>query len=81
HNFLGAWDIVSASIKAIVFGALVAIIGSSWGLSTTGGAKGVGTSTTAAVVTALLAVFVSNFFLSGLMFQGLGSAMSQGVGQ
>ncbi|MEB3274206.1 MAG: MlaE family lipid ABC transporter permease subunit [Prochlorothrix sp.] len=81
QNFLGAWDIVSASIKAIVFGALVAIIGSSWGLSTTGGAKGVGTSTTAAVVTALLAVFVSNFFLSGLMFQGLGSAMSQGVGQ
>ncbi|MGA1264029.1 MAG: MlaE family lipid ABC transporter permease subunit [Prochlorothrix sp.] len=81
QNFLGPWDIISAVIKAIVFGALIAVIGSSWGLSTSGGAKGVGTSTTAAVVTALLAVFISNFFLSGLMFQGLGSAISQGVGQ
>ena len=60
---------------AFVFGILIAVIGSSWGLTTTGGAKGVGQSTTTAVVTALLAIFISNFFLSWLMFQGTGSAV------
>lgn len=72
QNFLSISDFTSAIIKSIVFGALIAIIGSSWGLTTTGGAKGVGQSTTTAVVTALLAIFVSNFFLSWLLFQGLG---------
>lgn len=67
--FLATSDLVSAAIKALVFGVLIAIIGSSWGLTTTGGAKGVGQSTTTAVVTALLAIFISNFFLSWLMFQ------------
>lgn len=67
--FMGVWDLVSAMIKALVFGGLIAIIGSSWGLTTTGGAKGVGQSTTTAVVTALLAIFITNFFLSWLMFQ------------
>jgi phospholipid/cholesterol/gamma-HCH transport system permease protein len=77
-NFLGLWDLVSAMLKAVVFGALIAIIGCSWGLTTTGGAKGVGQSTTTAVVTALLAIFMANFLLSWLMFQGAGSAF-QGV--
>ncbi|HBB36258.1 MAG TPA: ABC transporter permease [Cyanobacteria bacterium UBA8803] len=75
RNFLEVWDLCSAAIKAVVFGALIAIIGCSWGLTTTGGAKGVGKSTTTAVVTALLAIFISNFFLSWLMFQGTGSAV------
>jgi phospholipid/cholesterol/gamma-HCH transport system permease protein len=74
RNLLGIWDLCSAAIKAAFFGASIAIIGCSWGLTTTGGAKGVGQSTTAAVVTALLAIFISNFFLSWLMFQGTGSA-------
>ena len=69
RNFLDIWDLVSALIKSVVFGALIAVIGSSWGLTTTGGAKGVGQSTTTAVVTALLAIFISNFFLSWLLFQ------------
>ena len=73
QNFLSVSDLTSSIIKSVVFGALIAIIGSSWGLTTTGGAKGVGQSTTTAVVTALLAIFVSNFFLSWLLFQGLGS--------
>ncbi|MCU0566684.1 MAG: MlaE family lipid ABC transporter permease subunit [Oculatellaceae cyanobacterium Prado106] len=77
RNFLNTWDLVSAMIKGGVFGSLIAIIGSSWGLTTTGGAKGVGQSTTTAVVTALLAIFIINFFLSWLMFQGTGSAVLQ----
>jgi phospholipid/cholesterol/gamma-HCH transport system permease protein len=75
QNFLQVWDLCTAIIKSVVFGALVAVIGCSWGLTTTGGAKGVGQSTTTAVVTALLAIFIANFFLSWLMFQGTGSAL------
>jgi phospholipid/cholesterol/gamma-HCH transport system permease protein len=70
RNLLSLWDLISGLVKAGVFGALIAIIGSSWGLTTTGGAKGVGQSTTTAVVTTLLAIFIANFFLSWLMFQG-----------
>lgn len=73
QDLLNVWDVTSAMIKAFVFGALISVIGSSWGLTTTGGAKGVGQSTTTAVVTALLSIFVTNFFLSWLMFQGTGS--------
>lgn len=75
RNFLSLWDIVSAMIKACCFGILIAVIGCSWGLTTTGGAKGVGQSTTTAVVTALLIIFISNFFLSWLMFQGTGGEL------
>ena len=74
QNFLGVWDLVNAMIKGAIFGGLIAVIGCSWGLTTTGGAKGVGESTTTAVVTSLMAIFISNFFLSWAMFQGLGSA-------
>lgn len=79
RNFLSVWDLCSAPIKGFFFGALISIVGSSWGLTTTGGAKGVGQSTTTAVVTSLLAIFISNFFLSWLMFQGTGSAANRGL--
>lgn len=75
QTFMQFWDVISALIKAIVFGGLISVIGCSWGLTTSGGAKGVGQSTTTAVVTSLLAIFVANFFLSWFMFQGLGSAL------
>ncbi|HIK37256.1 MAG: MlaE family lipid ABC transporter permease subunit [Geminocystis sp.] len=74
-NFLQPWDLIAALIKSAVFGALIAVIGCNWGLTTTGGAKGVGQSTTAAVVISLLAIFIANFFLSWLMFQGTGTVI------
>ena len=76
RNFLGIWDLIAAQIKAVVFGVIIATIGCNWGLTTSGGAKGVGESTTAAVVIALISIFVTNFFLSWLMFQGTGSDFS-----
>ncbi|MEB3295380.1 MAG: MlaE family lipid ABC transporter permease subunit [Synechococcales bacterium] len=79
RNFIDVWDLASAPLKAMVFGFLIAIIGTSWGLTTTGGAKGVGQSTTTAVVTSLLAIFISNFFLSWIMFQGAGNAVISGT--
>jgi phospholipid/cholesterol/gamma-HCH transport system permease protein len=78
RRFINLWDLYSAPIKAVVFGLLIAVIGCSWGLTTTGGAKGVGQSTTTAVVTALMSIFIVNFFLSWIMFQGTGSAILQG---
>lgn len=77
QNFLEPWDLISAMVKGFVFGGLIGVIGCSWGLTTTGGAKGVGQSTTTAVVTSLLAIFIFNFFLSWLMFQGIGSGVNQ----
>jgi len=73
RNFIEVSDLFGAIIKSVVFGMAIAIIGCSWGLTTTGGAKGVGQSTTTAVVTAMLAIFTLNFFLSWLIFQGTGT--------
>jgi len=42
---------------------MIAVIGCSWGLTTTGGAMGVGQSTTAAVVTALLTILLLTFLV------------------
>lgn len=79
HSFLDVWDIWNCMIKAAIFGGILAIVGSSWGLTTSGGAKGVGQSTTAAVVTSLVSVFMTNFFLSWIMFQGSGGAALQNL--
>ncbi len=78
--FMMRWDIIAALLKAAVFGGLIAVIGTNWGLRTSGGAKGVGESTTTAVVTALLAIFVSNFILSWLFFSGVSSSLTSRVG-
>jgi phospholipid/cholesterol/gamma-HCH transport system permease protein len=78
QGFLKFWDLCTAPLKGFFFGAMIAVIGCSWGLTTTGGAKGVGQSTTAAVVTSLLAILVGNFFLSWVMFLGTGNAVLQG---
>jgi phospholipid/cholesterol/gamma-HCH transport system permease protein len=75
-SFLSLKDVFSGPIKGLVFGALIAIIGCNWGLTTTGGAKGVGKSTTAAVVTSLLAIFISDFLLTWIIFQGTGAGGS-----
>ena len=52
-----------------VFGAVIATISCGWGQTTTGGAKGVGESTTASVVISLVAIFVVDFFISLTWFQ------------
>ena len=79
QTFISLSDLLNALIKAAVFGALVAVIGSSWGLTTTGGAKGVGQSTTAAVVTTLLSVFCEQFLLVLAYVQGVGSNALQNL--
>ena len=47
---------------------IIAMVGAYQGLSTRGGAAGVGQSTTGAVVLAIILIFISNFVLSFLLF-------------
>lgn len=57
-------DIGTGLLKGLVYGYLVGSIGAYVGYHTTGGAKGVGLSTTRAVVLASVTIFIANFFLS-----------------
>ncbi|MEO1368201.1 MAG: ABC transporter permease, partial [Acidobacteriota bacterium] len=68
YQFMEIGDLTSGLIKAAVFGLLISVIGCAKGYYTSGGAEGVGRSTTAAVVTASIAVLIANFFLTKLMF-------------
>jgi phospholipid/cholesterol/gamma-HCH transport system permease protein len=61
-------DVLKGLLKAFVFAAIIAIVGAYQGLSTRGGAAGVGRSTTFAVVLAIILIFISNFVLSFLLF-------------
>ena len=67
-QFMDLNDLFSGIIKASVFGFLLAVIGCQQGFYTTGGAEGVGRSTTAAVVVASIAILISDFFLTRLLF-------------
>src|SRR5258708_7627072 len=67
-QFMNLTDLLSGLIKAAVFGLLLATIGCQQGFYTTGGAEGVGRSTTAAVVLASIAILIPAFFLTKLLF-------------
>jgi len=67
-QFLDLNDVFSGLIKAGVFGLILSVTGCMKGFFTTGGAEGVGRSTTAAVVMASLVVLVSDFFLTKILF-------------
>jgi phospholipid/cholesterol/gamma-HCH transport system permease protein len=67
-QFMSLNDLFSGMIKASVFGFLLASIGCQQGFYTSGGAEGVGKATTAAVVVASIAILISDFFLTRLLF-------------
>ena len=69
RSFLQLSDLFMVLVKGLIFGAIVAINGCSWGLTTKGGAKEVGESATTAVVTTWVLIFMMDFFLSLLMFE------------
>jgi phospholipid/cholesterol/gamma-HCH transport system permease protein len=68
-SFLNMNDITGGIIKAVFFGMIISIIGCFKGMKTTGGAKGVGEATTNSVVYSLMAIFVTNYFLSLILFK------------
>jgi len=62
-------DITGGLIKAIFLGMIIALVGCYRGLRAHGGARGVGEATTHAVVQSLILIFVTNYFLSIILFK------------
>jgi phospholipid/cholesterol/gamma-HCH transport system permease protein len=67
-QYLDLNDVLSGLIKAAAFGLILSVTGCTKGYFTTGGAEGVGRSTTAAVVMASVVILLSDFFLTKLLF-------------
>jgi phospholipid/cholesterol/gamma-HCH transport system permease protein len=61
------YDVIEGLIKSFAFGLIVVSIACYKGLQCRGGTEGVGLTTTSAVVTGSLAVFIANFFLTKLI--------------
>jgi conserved hypothetical integral membrane protein len=66
--FTEPWDLVGGMIKGGFFGAIIAIVGCHKGLGAQQGAEGVGVATTASVVLSIILIFVTNYFLSVILF-------------
>ncbi|HAD04872.1 MAG: hypothetical protein A2091_11985 [Desulfuromonadales bacterium GWD2_61_12] len=60
-------DVCKGLLKATVFGGIIAQVGCYVGFKTTGGARGIGRSTTRSVVLSFLLIFIANYFLTRLM--------------
>jgi phospholipid/cholesterol/gamma-HCH transport system permease protein len=67
-NFLHLNDLWSGLIKSAFFGLILTLTGCVRGYYTTGGAEGVGKSTTNAVVSASLIILLVDFFLTKILF-------------
>ncbi|PKW26309.1 MlaE family ABC transporter permease [Phycicoccus duodecadis] len=62
-------DLVTSEIKALIFGALAALVASYKGLTAGGGPKGVGDAVNQSVVITFMFLFVVNFVISAVYFQ------------
>ena len=80
YSALQKWDIISMLVKSAVFGGIIAAGSCGWGMTTQGGAKGVGESTTSAGVISLVLIFIADFALSWCFFQGPGDALKAAMG-
>lgn len=67
-NILEFSDIFSGVIKACVFGFIVSLIGCFCGYFSKGGAQGVGSATTSAVVLSSIMILLANYIITGLLF-------------
>lgn len=68
RTWLSPEDLPFMLIKALVFGLQISIIACGWGLTTRGGPKEVGTSTTGAVVMILVTVSMMDVLLTQVLF-------------
>ncbi len=65
-HFITLKDLICALVKGTVYISVIPIIASSYGLRCEGGAEGVGTATTNAVVSATIAIILLDFILTYL---------------
>ena len=68
-TFAVVHDVMAGLVKAMFFGGIIAIIGCYKGLTAEQGAEGVGRATTASVVSSIIIIFVSNYFLSVILYR------------
>jgi phospholipid/cholesterol/gamma-HCH transport system permease protein len=61
-------DVLGGLVKGAFFGIIISLVGCHKGLTTANGAAGVGQATTASVVTSIILIFISNYFLSLLLY-------------
>ena len=66
--YIGFADLIPATVKTIVFGFLIAIVGGYLGFTTSGGTEGVGNASTRSVVMASILIILSNVILVRLIF-------------
>jgi phospholipid/cholesterol/gamma-HCH transport system permease protein len=62
-------DLYIGEVKALIFGALAALVASYKGLNAKGGPKGVGDAVNQSVVITFMLLFVVNFFMTSIYFQ------------
>jgi phospholipid/cholesterol/gamma-HCH transport system permease protein len=65
-NALDNNDVISGLIKAVVFGFIIALMGTYNGFNSKGGAQGVGAATTNAVVTSSILILAANYILTNI---------------
>ncbi len=68
RTWLSVADLPFMLIKALVFGLQISVLACGWGLTTRGGPKEVGTTTTGAVVMTLVTVALMDVFLTQILF-------------
>lgn len=68
RSLLYPQDVLKALFKAAFFGFVIASIACFHGVRTGQGAQGVGEATTKSVVYSLITIFISNYFLSFILF-------------
>jgi phospholipid/cholesterol/gamma-HCH transport system permease protein len=67
-NFVQTDDVVSGLVKAAVFGFIIALMGCFQGYNSRGGAQGVGSATTSAVVSASILILAFDYVLTEMFF-------------
>lgn len=67
-QYLEFSDVTSGLWKAAVFGYIIVMMGTYNGFNSKGGAQGVGTATTNAVVSSCILILISNYILTGILF-------------
>ena len=66
--FFDLRDVLAGLWKAVAFGGIIGIIGCYQGFQTRGGAKGVGQSTTQAVVISSVLILIGDYLLASVLF-------------
>jgi len=61
-------DLFTGLVKATCFGVILSVVGCYKGFTTTGGAEGVGKSTTSSVVISSVSILIADYFLTAAMY-------------